>query len=236
MTRAAPSRAQGASGVPAAAPQSSPSGTPGRVSKKTVQREASIERLTEAAARLFVSQGYRSTTLDQIAAAAGYTKGIVYFHFRSKTALLMQLLDRVERHVVDAVVARVRAAGPSAAEQMVTFLHTQAELGVERSAEVLLLLVMSLEFGEREGEVSERITQIYKKLHLLTERTIRAGQKSGEFRADIPARELATMIMAVHDGTFLEWHRRKTHLNGRQLVRAMRSLVLDGLAPERPAR
>jgi AcrR family transcriptional regulator len=190
-----------------------------------------MERLTDAAARLFVSQGYRATTLDQIAAAAGYTKGLVYFHFKSKTALLLELLDRVERHVVDAVVARVDARGGSAADRMVTFLHTQAELGVERSAEVLLLLIMSLEFGERAGEVSARIAAIYQKLHDLTERVVRDGQRTGEFRADIRARELATMIMAVHDGTFLEWHRRKTKLDGRELVRAMRSLVLGGVAP-----
>jgi AcrR family transcriptional regulator len=189
-----------------------------------------MERLTDAAARRFVSHGFRATTLDQIAADAGYTKGLVYFHFKSKTALLMALLDRVERHVVDPVVARVRAAGPSAVDQIVTFLHTQAALGIERSSEVLLLLIMSLEFGEREGEVTQRIAAIYQKLHDLLERTIRAGQRAKEFRTDVPARELATMIMAVHDGTFLEWHRRKARLNGRQLVRAMRVLVLDGLA------
>jgi hypothetical protein len=78
--------------------------------------------------------------------------------------------------------------------------------------------------------VSERVAAIYRKLHELTERVVRAGQKSREFRRDIPARELAVMIMAVHDGTFLEWHRRKARLSGRQLVRAMRVLVLDGLA------
>ena len=198
--------------------------------RQAARRETSIERLAEAAARRFVSHGYRATTLEQIAADAGYTKGLVYFHFRSKTALLLALLDRVERHVVEPVIARVLAAGPSAVDQMVTFLHTQAELGVDRSADMLLLLVISLEFGERDDEVSSRIAEIYEKLHALTERVVRAGQRSGEFRTDVPARELATMIMAVHDGTFLEWHRRKQRLNGRQLVRAMRAIVVDGLA------
>ncbi|MEA2719485.1 MAG: hypothetical protein QOJ39_1349 [Candidatus Eremiobacteraeota bacterium] len=197
---------------------------------KAAQREASIDRLTEAAASLFVSHGYRSTTLEQIAAAAGYSKGVVYFHFGSKTALLMQLLDRVETHVVDEVIARIHAAGGSPAAQMVTFLHTQARLGVDRSAEVLLLLIMSLEFGERGGEVTDRIRAIYQKLHDVTERMIADGQTCGDFRRDVPARELATLVMAVHDGTFLEWHRRKAQLDGREMVRAMRFLVLDGLA------
>ena len=206
-----------------------------RVTKKAAQSEASIERLTEAAARLFVSQGYRATTLEQIAANAGYTKGVVYFHFGSKPALLLRLLEGVERYVVDEVIARIDTEGGTPVEQMVTFLHTQARLGVDRSAEVLLLLIMSLEFGDREGDVSERIRAIYQKLHDVTERMVLAGQASGDFRTDVPGRELATLVMALHDGTFLEWHRRKHYLNGPDLVRAMRSVILDGLAAPSPA-
>jgi AcrR family transcriptional regulator len=47
--------------------------------KKVEQRQASMELLLEAALRLFVSQGYRSTNLEQIAGAAQLTKGAVYF-------------------------------------------------------------------------------------------------------------------------------------------------------------
>ncbi|MEV5606592.1 ScbR family autoregulator-binding transcription factor [Streptomyces sp. NPDC052299] len=49
--------------------------------------ERTRRRLVDAAAELFTRSGYASATLGQIAAAAGVTKGALYFHFPSKEAL-----------------------------------------------------------------------------------------------------------------------------------------------------
>ncbi|WP_331741951.1 TetR/AcrR family transcriptional regulator (plasmid) [Streptomyces sp. NBC_00726] len=49
--------------------------------------ERTRRRLVGAAAELFTRSGYASATLGQIAAAAGVTKGALYFHFPSKEAL-----------------------------------------------------------------------------------------------------------------------------------------------------
>jgi AcrR family transcriptional regulator len=50
--------------------------------------------LVEAAGRLFGERGYDATRLDDIAAAAGVTKPILYRHFESKKALYLALLER----------------------------------------------------------------------------------------------------------------------------------------------
>jgi AcrR family transcriptional regulator len=50
--------------------------------------------IVEAAGRLFGERGYERTRLDEIAAAAGVTKPIVYRHFESKRGLYLALLDR----------------------------------------------------------------------------------------------------------------------------------------------
>jgi AcrR family transcriptional regulator len=50
--------------------------------------------IVEAAGRLFGERGYERTRLDQIAAAAGVTKPILYRHFDSKQALYLALLER----------------------------------------------------------------------------------------------------------------------------------------------
>jgi AcrR family transcriptional regulator len=50
--------------------------------------------IIEAAGRLFGERGYERTRLDEIAAAAGVTKPIVYRHFDSKRDLYLALLDR----------------------------------------------------------------------------------------------------------------------------------------------
>ena len=50
--------------------------------------------IVDAAGRLFGERGYDGARLDEIAAAAGVTKPIVYRHFDSKRDLYLALLDR----------------------------------------------------------------------------------------------------------------------------------------------
>jgi AcrR family transcriptional regulator len=50
--------------------------------------------IVEAAGRLFGERGYDGARLDDVAAAAGVTKPIVYRHFGSKRDLYLALLDR----------------------------------------------------------------------------------------------------------------------------------------------
>jgi AcrR family transcriptional regulator len=50
--------------------------------------------IVEAAGRLFGERGYEATRLDDVAAAAGVTKPILYRHFDSKQALYLALLER----------------------------------------------------------------------------------------------------------------------------------------------
>ena len=52
------------------------------------------ELITEAAGRLFGERGYDGTRLDDIAAAAGVTKPVLYRHFDSKRDLYVALLAR----------------------------------------------------------------------------------------------------------------------------------------------
>ncbi len=51
-------------------------------------------RVLDAAAQSFASVGYSRTTVEQIAAAAGVSKAIVYHHFRNKESILETLLER----------------------------------------------------------------------------------------------------------------------------------------------
>jgi AcrR family transcriptional regulator len=64
----------------------------------------------EAAGRLFGERGYEATRLDDVAAAAGVTKPIVYRHFDSKRDLYLALLDR-HRDDLAGFVASIPAEG-----------------------------------------------------------------------------------------------------------------------------
>lgn len=58
------------------------------------EAESGRDRITDAAAELFLRRGYAQTSLRDIAAAAGIKAGSIYYHFDSKEALLADVLQR----------------------------------------------------------------------------------------------------------------------------------------------
>jgi AcrR family transcriptional regulator len=56
-------------------------------------REETRQRIFEAAAGVFAEQGVAGATIEQLAAAAGFTRGAFYSNFRSKDELAVAMLD-----------------------------------------------------------------------------------------------------------------------------------------------
>jgi AcrR family transcriptional regulator len=71
------------------------------------------QQLLDVALRLFAGRGFSATTMDDIAAAAGVTKPLLYQHFTSKRALYLELVDSIARDMLIAIGdATSRADGP----------------------------------------------------------------------------------------------------------------------------
>jgi AcrR family transcriptional regulator len=209
--------------------KASPRKRAARPRTKREQRLESYEKLLAAARDLFLASGYRATTLEQVSGRAGLTKGAVYFHFRSKERLLLALLARVDEQVVKPIIAALTSAGDSAADKLVKFVHIHAELGLSHRDDMMLLIAMSIEFSKERGPVQARIKQIYQHIYDQLEDVVRAGQRKGELRRNAPAREIASVLIANHDGTLLEWYRRGSQLSGDSLVRAVRVIMVEGI-------
>jgi AcrR family transcriptional regulator len=198
--------------------------------KKVEQRQVSTQALLSAARTLFVSQGYQGTNLDQIASNANLSKGAVYFYFKSKEAVLIELLKQVEKIVVDDAIAHIESKlRPSPLDQLIAYVHYQTNLGITHLADVLLLVLMSLEFKEKKSATQEFLAQMYQRQCDFMENLINEGQLSKDFRQDLPAKELASIVLGAHDGTFLEWYKRSDVLNGKDLSRSLRMMMIDGL-------
>lgn len=59
--------------------------------------------ILDAALEVYVERGYRGTSMQAVADAAGVTKPVVYECYPSKDELLLALLDREERRLMDAI-------------------------------------------------------------------------------------------------------------------------------------
>lgn len=78
------------------------------------------QKLLDAAMRLFESQGYFSTTVEQITEEAGVSKGLVYNYFDSKEELLAELIETTTSQM--ALVAGTLVSSESIEESLSRFL------------------------------------------------------------------------------------------------------------------
>lgn len=76
-------------------------------------RNATREKLFQAAVTLIAEQGFSSTTVEEIAERAGVAKGTVYYNFASKTELFEELL----RYGVEMLSADLRHAAEETAQR-----------------------------------------------------------------------------------------------------------------------
>jgi AcrR family transcriptional regulator len=57
------------------------------------RRQQTRDYLLEAAAQVFAARGFHDASIDEIAAAAGFTKGAVYSNFKNKEDLFLALIE-----------------------------------------------------------------------------------------------------------------------------------------------
>jgi AcrR family transcriptional regulator len=200
-----------------------------RANKKEEQRFSSVERIMKCALDLFVTNGYRATAVEMIGVRAKLTKGAIYFYFKSKEAILLRLLEDAETIVVNPIFAPTEDTHSHAIDKLVAFLHQQSNVALSHPQHLLLLILMSVEFYGTNTEIEVRVRRIYLRLYTYIDGVIHQGQAEGSIRADIRSHELTAVVMADHDGMLIEWYRRPGELEGKNLARAARLTLLDGL-------
>ena len=83
------------------------------VSRQEARTQATRRKLLRAAERIFARDGFEAARLEDIAAAAGYTRGAFYANFDSKEELFMALLeDVVQRKIADVRALMAQAKSP----------------------------------------------------------------------------------------------------------------------------
>lgn len=78
----------------------------------TPVRAARRERLLDAAETLFVAQGFRATSIEGIAEAAGMSKVTLYGYFRDKEAVFVAVAERIADELEAAVETALAIEAP----------------------------------------------------------------------------------------------------------------------------
>ncbi|MFJ7207882.1 TetR/AcrR family transcriptional regulator [Streptomyces sp. NPDC098789] len=169
------------------APSKTASSDPARPPRRRVHTRA---RLLDAAAQVLVERGYAKTTIEDVCAAAGYTRGAFYSSFESKQDLVLALFDRHSAHRLDQLEDLLTEPAPGAARRIGELLLA---VGPDERGWILLFLEFRLD-AARSPELSARLHEhdraVTGALAALLERS---GTSAG-------AQSLATFLLASREG------------------------------------
>jgi AcrR family transcriptional regulator len=165
-------------------------------SLKARQSAGTREAILGSALRLFAKHGVIGASIDQIAQAAGITKGAVYWHFDSKDALFDAILDRIRLRWQASVQAPL-AGKATAVARLQALFEGYREL-FTATPEICLFMQRVLLEGDK--EFSPRIGRIFTQTARLIAKILDEGQTRGEFRADLDTAATAHAILGGISG------------------------------------
>ena len=103
------------------------------------ERKVDVDRVLQAAARLFRDQGYAATSLRDVARAAGMLPGSLHYRYSTKEDILSALMERAIDRLIEGVLSAA-AAGTDPLDRMrlAIVAHVKILLSGEDSVYVLL--------------------------------------------------------------------------------------------------
>jgi len=169
--------------------------------RRKKEKENRKNAILRAARKLFFERGFKSVTVDLIAAKAEVSKGSIYLYFDSKEEIYTQILisASIERH---REIENFLKKEGTASELLVMFANDYVDFFLDNN-ELFRILMTFMLHSENMNLTEDQNTQL---IHTTNEniRTIseilRKGVESGEFVPDIDIRQIQNALWGLFNG------------------------------------
>ena len=165
--------------------------------------EKTRTRILASALSLFAKKGYERTTFTDIAARLKMTKGAVYWHFESKEALLVELVNLALgkfRRQLEELMPHGELTFPKVADMMVR--NAMHMVDDPKSAEFFRLMKCQIKWSDDSmAKVREDLLANTQSGPMQAFRdAVKADIAAGRARPDVDAEEVAIVAIALWDG------------------------------------
>lgn len=176
-----------------------------RRTKKDAQQTR--ESLLDAAEQLFAVKGVSRTSLQDVAQAAGLTRGAVYWHFKDKADLFNAMMDRAVFPMEEAIQGLSTQPDKDPIQQIRSVLLGALKLiqNDERTRRVLDVATRKAEFVAELDGARARHLDVHLSCRAHIESAVRVAQKKGLIRKQPNARAVAVGLTALVSGLIELW-------------------------------
>ena len=161
--------------------------------------------LLAAGRRVFIERGFHAATLDEIAEAAGYTKGAIYSNFRGKDDLFLALLADHYEERIRAHRALFERLGFEDVEEARLAVARIIFAAYEREPAWWALVSDFSTHASRDAQVSERLRDLRERFLAALAELIEAVGDRHRVIYRLPAQEVARGTGALLRGLMLDW-------------------------------
>lgn len=175
------------------------------VRRTKADAEATRTALLDAAEQLFQANGVSRTSLQEIASAAGTTRGAIYWHFKDKADLFNAMMDRVTLPLEQSTYAAQLDEAPLQQVRMsvLTALHKAAT--DEQARRVFEIATQQVEYNGEMLAVRERKLRWRDEYLLYLTQQLDAAAADACIRLAIPTRSAALGLKAILTGVLDNW-------------------------------
>ena len=165
----------------------------------SVQR---TQEVLEAATAVFAKLGFHKARMDDIAEEAGVSKGVLYFYFKSKDAIIEALLKQIFSRSLN--MHEMFQKEGSIRDHLLELTDTFG-----REVQMMkLLLPVAFEFYSLAGRnktVNEFVGNYYREMINELGKLIERGIATGELQSGLDTTETARTIISLFEGMTLLW-------------------------------
>ncbi len=186
-------------------------------------KEAKREHILRAALRCFARSGYHLTTVDDIAAEAGVSKGAPYVYFDGKEALFQALHSAWDCGLTDRIDSELARLGPQARSPRRALEAVLAAVGahVSEEADLCRVLIEARTQAAYVGGVTDIVLASQTDARTRMRQLIEAGIACGEWPPDTDSDVQARLILAAVHGLMAEWHLRPGSFSWQAMATAL---------------
>ncbi len=201
----------------------------------TVKKESNAEffndhtvrqRLLAGAAELFARKGYASTTVREIVEAAKVTKPALYYYFRNKEGIYLELMREAQSRF-ETLLGSARKEIGAVKKRILRFSEQVFQLFLDQIE--VARVGLSIHYGPSQGTPSFDFNAFHLKFQDLIEQLIREGIRKGEFRKGNITDMTWAVLGAINVAIEVQlWHPEKS-IGRKGLVRVL-NLVFEGIS------
>lgn len=172
-------------------------------------RAARREQIIAAALACFARAGYHATTMADVAAQAGVSKGTPYLYFESKETLFLALHEAWDCGTMDRVNEAIAALPEAARRSPRQVLHAVATAiagHVQAEGETCRVLMETRALAAHEPMIAAAVRAADDRAHEQLEQLITAGVEAGEWPAGTDPALDARLFTAGLYGLMAQWH------------------------------